>query len=74
MSLDRKGIICCNINSTNFKPYVQFLDTLGIPYVVITDGDYYIWEEKKNKKGIIEPQKHLAFSLKIAMKTSVMMG
>lgn len=57
MSLDKKGIICCNINSTNFKPYVQFLDTLGIPYVVITDGDYYIWEEKKNKKGILEPKK-----------------
>jgi putative ATP-dependent endonuclease of the OLD family len=41
MPLDKKGIICCNINSTNFKPYVQFLEALGIPYVVITDGDYY---------------------------------
>ncbi|MGE6755532.1 AAA family ATPase [Rossellomorea sp. NPDC071047] len=41
MPLDKKGIICCNINSTNFKPYVQFLDALGIPYVAITDGDYY---------------------------------
>ncbi|WP_407267719.1 ATP-dependent nuclease [Radiobacillus sp. PE A8.2] len=39
--LDKKGIICCNINSTNFKPYVHFLNELGIPYVVITDGDYY---------------------------------
>lgn len=39
--LDRKGLICCNINSTNFKPYVQYLNALGIPYVVITDGDYY---------------------------------
>ncbi|WP_373893830.1 ATP-dependent endonuclease [Virgibacillus sp. CBA3643] len=39
--LDDKGLICCNINSTNFKPYVQYLNALGIPYVVITDGDYY---------------------------------
>lgn len=44
MPLDKKGLICCNINSTNFKPYVQFLDALGIPYVVITDGDYYFRE------------------------------
>lgn len=44
MPLDKKGIISCNINSTNFKPYVQFLDALGIPYVVITDGDYYFRE------------------------------
>jgi putative ATP-dependent endonuclease of OLD family len=42
--LDMKGVIVCNINSTNFKPYVKFLDQLGIPYVVITDGDYYIEE------------------------------
>lgn len=39
--LDLKGIVTCNVNSTNFKPYVKFLDYLGIPYVVITDGDYY---------------------------------
>lgn len=51
MPLDEKGIICCNINSTNFKPYVKFLDALGIPYVVITDGDYYYF--KKNKKDTI---------------------
>jgi putative ATP-dependent endonuclease of OLD family len=52
MSLDKKGIICCNINSTNFKPYVQFLDALGIPFVVVTDGDYYHKkiEKKKLKK------------------------
>lgn len=49
-SLDQKGIICCNINSTNFKPYVQFLDSLGIPYVVITDGDYYHRESVDSPK------------------------
>ncbi|CAM3930366.1 ATP-dependent nuclease [Bacillus wiedmannii] len=51
MPLDKKGIICCNINSTNFKPYVKFLDALGIPYVVITDGDYYYF--RKNEKDTI---------------------
>ncbi len=50
--LDLKGIVTCNINSTNFKPYVKFLDLLGIPYVVITDGDYYtiIDEESGERK------------------------
>ncbi len=48
-SLDKEGIICCNINSTNFKPYVQFLEALGVPFVVITDGDYYYHNEKKEK-------------------------
>ncbi|MEK3915297.1 ATP-dependent endonuclease [Paenibacillus sp. FSL H7-0331] len=43
--LDLKGIIVCNINSTNFKPYIKFLDKLGIPYVAITDGDFYTKEE-----------------------------
>lgn len=51
--LDLKGIICCNINSTNFKPFVSFLDLLGIPYVCITDGDYYtcINEEGEQKRN-----------------------
>lgn len=49
-SLDQKGIVCCNISSTNFKPYVQFLDSLGIPYVVITDGDYYYKDHIISKK------------------------
>ncbi|MCK2005129.1 AAA family ATPase [[Brevibacterium] frigoritolerans] len=51
MPLDKKGIICCTINSTNFKPYVQFLLALGIPYCVITDGDYYYWKIGKDKSG-----------------------
>ncbi len=37
--LDSKGIIICNINSTNFLPYIKLLIALNIPYVVITDGD-----------------------------------
>ncbi|PEC46371.1 AAA family ATPase [Bacillus sp. AFS096315] len=68
MPLDQKGIICCNVNSTNFKPYVKFLESLGIPYVVVTDGDYYVIEEvedkekkeKKEKKkfGLLHEESH----------------
>lgn len=39
--LDEKGIVVCNVNSTNFKPYVKLLMKLKIPFVVITDGDFY---------------------------------
>lgn len=39
--LDEKGIIVCNINCTNFTPYVKILRNLSIPYAIITDGDYY---------------------------------
>lgn len=39
--LDEFGIIVCNINSTNFMPYMKLLNELHIPFVAITDGDYY---------------------------------
>lgn len=39
--LDDYGIIVCNIHSTNFKPYIQILEALHIPWVLFTDGDYY---------------------------------
>lgn len=48
--LDEKGIIVCNINCTNFKPYMKMLNTLSIPYVVITDGDFYT-TSKNNSEG-----------------------
>lgn len=50
--LDEKGIVVCNINSTNFKPYMTFLEYIGLPYVVITDGDFYYTEvvDGKEKK------------------------
>lgn len=47
--LDEKGIIVCNINCTNFTPYVKLLKNLDIPYAVITDGDHYYIEEKTKK-------------------------
>ena len=47
--LDEKGIIVCNINCTNFTPYVKLLRSLDIPYAVITDGDYYYENEEEER-------------------------
>ena len=47
--LDEKGIIVCNINSTNFAPYVKLLENLDIHYAVITDGDHYYIKQKTKK-------------------------
>lgn len=55
--LDEKGIVVCNVNSTNFKPYVKLLIKLGIPYVVITDGDFYY--ENVSDKGEITKEYHV---------------
>lgn len=38
-SLDELGITVCSVAGTNFRPYVKFLDGLGIPFAVITDWD-----------------------------------
>jgi len=57
--LDRLGVVVCNIDSTNFKPYCQFADALDIPYVVITDGDYYYENDDKAKCfGELERDEH----------------
>ena len=48
LNLDALGIVLCNINSTNFLPFVKILESLHIPYVVITDGDHYY--EKNGEK------------------------
>jgi len=50
--LDRLGLIICNIDSTNFTPYCRFANALGIPCVVITDGDYY--HDVHTKDGKVE--------------------
>lgn len=50
--LDDYGIVVCNIDSTNFKPYIQLLNCLNIPWVLFTDGDYYeITIEQDPKTG-----------------------
>lgn len=52
--LDDYGIIVCNVNSTNFRPYIQLLEALAIPWILFTDGDYYrnITEEVEGKSKI----------------------
>lgn len=50
-NLDNFGIVVCNIDSTNFKPYIQLLEALYIPWVLFTDGDYYEIEEYVDEKG-----------------------
>lgn len=48
--LDEKGIIICNVNCTNFKPYIKMLRCLGVPYAVITDGDFYHVPKGKDER------------------------
>ena len=55
--LDEKGIIVCNINCTNFAPYVKLLKNLDIPYAVITDGDHYYIKKCKDKNDKIKEEK-----------------
>ena len=49
--LDEKGIVVCNINCTNFKPYIKMLKSLCIPYAVITDGDFYTINKNETEDG-----------------------
>lgn len=46
-SLDEKGIVICNVDSTDFLPYAKLLNNLSIPYAIITDGDFYSIEDKE---------------------------
>ncbi|MCY6353635.1 ATP-dependent nuclease [Clostridium sp. ZS2-4] len=55
--LDEKGIVVCNVNSTNFKPYVKLLMKLKIPFAVITDGDFYY--ENVSDKGDVTKKFHV---------------
>ncbi|WP_252254691.1 TOPRIM nucleotidyl transferase/hydrolase domain-containing protein [Clostridium sp. ZBS12] len=67
--LEQYGIVVCNINSTNFKPFMSLCEKLSIPFTVITDGDFY-YENivmKKNKKTQkeepkIEREYHILYS------------
>lgn len=49
--LDDYGIVVCNIDSTNFQPYVQLLNELNIPWILFTDGDYYEVDEFVDEHG-----------------------
>lgn len=61
--LDFYGIVCCNINSTNFKPYISLLKSLKIPYVILTDGDYYYIDQDTGEKiyHVLGDQSHKKF-------------
>lgn len=59
VELDRLGVAICNINSTNFEPYCRFANALGIPYVIITDGDYYHIVDEKKHFGDLEDASHV---------------
>jgi putative ATP-dependent endonuclease of OLD family len=39
VALDEFGVSVCSVAGTDFVPYVKFLRTLEIPWVVVTDGD-----------------------------------
>ena len=44
---EEKGIVICNVDSTDFLPYAKLLNNLSIPYAIITDGDFYSIEDKE---------------------------
>lgn len=52
LDLDRIGVSVCPVFGTDFRPYTKLLRGLGIPYVVITDGDPDIKDKKKSFAGI----------------------
>lgn len=58
-SLDEYGIVICNINSTNFKPFVSLCKKLKIPFAIITDGDFYY--EYRNSKNEIKRNYHILY-------------
>lgn len=39
VDLDEYGITVCSVSGTDFVPYAKLLEQLGIPWVVVTDGD-----------------------------------
>jgi putative ATP-dependent endonuclease of the OLD family len=49
VDLDAWGISVCSVEGTDFKPYVSLLRAVGIPFVVITDGDP---DEDENFAGL----------------------
>jgi len=39
VSLDEFGVSVCSVAGTDFVPYAKLLTALGVPFVVVTDGD-----------------------------------
>ncbi|MBU5488609.1 AAA family ATPase [Clostridium sp. MSJ-8] len=64
--LEQYGIVVCNINSTNFKPFMSLCEKLTIPFTVITDGDFYyeniVTKKTQEKEEVIEREYHLLYT------------
>lgn len=52
VSLDEHGISVCSVAGTNFLPYVKLLCALGIPFSVITDGDWIGEKPRAYNRGL----------------------
>lgn len=52
--LDEYGITVCSVHGTDFTPYVKLLGPRGldIPFVVLTDGDWYKRDGKQLSRGL----------------------
>jgi len=69
LDLDRIGVSVCPVFGTDFRPYTKLLRGLGIPYVVITDGDPDTKDKKKSFAGIRRGTRLLpAASTRISIK------
>lgn len=49
IKLDEHGISVCSVAGTHFKPYVKFLESLGIPFSVITD-----WDNERGQRRAVD--------------------
>lgn len=51
--LDQYGITVCSVHGTDFIPYTKLLSIKGlnIPFVVVTDGDWFVSDEQQLSRG-----------------------
>ena len=53
-ALDEYGITVCSVHGTDFAPYAKLLGARGldIPFVVLTDGDWYTRKGERLSRGL----------------------
>ena len=53
-ALDEYGITVCSVHGTDFVPYAKLLgpEGLNIPFVVLTDGDWYTRKGERLSRGL----------------------
>lgn len=51
--LDEHGVTVCSVHGTDFVPYVKLLGSKGlnIPFVVVTDGDWFVSDKQQLSRG-----------------------